>query len=150
MKKLIAALLAVLLLAAALGGCDSGPDKIDYKYDSLTGFAPCRAEGGFATIIVSEDLSTNFRWRCEQTTGALEPVYEQFVSYRDVHTTYSNLPKSLKDKGVHIWQFKAGRRSGSEAEFTLTQYNAETGGEIKTDVVRITIDKKGNVRWKWN
>jgi predicted secreted protein len=148
MKKLISALLAVLLLAAALGGCASGPDKIDYKYDTISIYAPCRAQDNFATIVASEDLSTNFRWTCEQVEGSLELVYEQFVSTRDVHTSYDKLSKSVKDKGVHIWQFKAGKKNAGEAEFLLTQINAETGGEIKTETVHITVDKKGNVRWK--
>lgn len=148
MKKLIAAVLAVLLVAAALGGCASGPDRLDYDYEILSVFEPCRAQDDFATLIASEDFSTSFRWSCEQTEGSLEAVYEEFVTTRDEHKTYANLPKSFRDKGVHVWQFRAGKKNAGEAEFVLTQYNAETGGEIKSVTVRITIDKKGNVRRK--
>ena len=146
MKKLTAALLAALLLAAALTGCASGPDRIDYEYDTVVLFAPCRTEGQFATIIYVEDLSTDFRWTCEQTEGALEPVYEQFISSKNKHTTYSMLPKGLRDKGVHVWQFRG--KKACDAVFTLTQTNAATGGVIKTETVLISVDKKGNTRWK--
>jgi predicted secreted protein len=146
MKKYLAAVLAVLLLAAALTGCGSGPDRIDYEYDSAVVFAPCRTQGRFATIIYVEDLSTNFRWSCEQTEGTMELVYEQFISSKDKHTDYSSLPKALKDSGVHVWQFRA--KKACEAVFTLTQTNAATGGVIKTETVRVSVDKKGNTRWK--
>ncbi|MCR5648462.1 MAG: protease inhibitor I42 family protein [Oscillospiraceae bacterium] len=146
MKKLIAALLAVLLLAAALTGCASGPDKIYYDYDTVLLFAPCRTEGSLVTLIFSEDLSTNFRWTCEQTEGSLEPVYEQFVTDRDKHMVYSDLSKFNRENGVHLWQFRA--KKACEAVFEVTQINVTTGGAIKTETVRVSVDKKGNARWK--
>lgn len=146
MKKLIAALLAVLLLGAALAGCASGQDAVYYDYDTVLLYAPCRTEGSLVTLIFSEDLSTNFRWSCELTEGTLEPVYEQFVTDMNKHMIYSDLSKFNREKGVHLWQFRT--KKACEAVFELTQTNITTGGVIKTETVRVSVDKKGNARWK--
>ena len=144
MKKLLA--FAALLLCLSLVGCASGPKRMDYEYSLLAASAPARAEGAFLTLIAPEDLSTDFVWTCEQVSGRLEPVYEAFVSDADKQTTYEYLPTFCHDRGVHIWQFRGNKTC--EAEFRLTQINSITGGEIKSETVYATVDKRGRVRWK--
>ena len=145
-KRLLSLVLAALLVCLALGGCASGPKRMDYDYSLLSVSAPARAEGQFLTIIANENLSTKYVWKCEQVSGKLEPVYEAFVSDAGKQTTYEYLPMFCKDNGVHIWQFRG--KKACEAEFRLTQINADTGGEIKSETVYATVDRKGNVRWK--
>lgn len=145
MKKFFCILLSLILFSLLLTGCYKGPERMDYSYNLLSLSSPIRAEGQFATLICPEDLSTDYVWQCELISGDLEFVYEAFVNDRDKQTSYSMLAASCKDNGVHIWQYRG--KKACEAEFKLTQFNSETGGEIKSNIVNVTVDKKGNVRW---